>query len=90
MVLDQLENVSILPGEQEGVVVKLEVAVSALANNDATVSFPPELRLTERLVQFLAEALSARGLTLKHWRLSPEQQRELESLSNVTVQEEAE
>ncbi len=88
VVLDQLENVSILPGEQEGVTVKLEVAVAAVANGDATVSFPAELRLTERLVQFLAEALSARGLRLKHWRLSPEQQHELECLSNVVVSEE--
>jgi hypothetical protein len=84
VVLDQPENVSIMPGEQEGIVIKLEVSVAALAG-EATVSFPPELRPTERLVHFLSEALSARDLILKHWRLSPEQQKELESLSNVLV-----
>jgi hypothetical protein len=52
----------------------------------ATVSVPPELRLTERLVSFLSAALKERDLKLEHWIITtPEQKKELENLPNVKM-----
>jgi len=74
--------------EQETITVNCEVQVSA-KDGIATVSVPPELRLTERLVAFLHAALKQRDLELKHWTISmPEQEKELENLPNVTMGQE--
>jgi hypothetical protein len=83
----QDDSPKLLEGEQASINVNLEVTVTADSNGHATVAFPPELRPSERLVAFLAQALKERDLELKHWRLSPEQRAELESLSNVVVKE---
>ncbi|MEE9529117.1 MAG: hypothetical protein V3V88_03610 [Dehalococcoidia bacterium] len=64
---------------------KVEIEVN---KGIATVIVPPELRLTERLVSYLHEALKARDLQLKHWTISPEQEKELGNLPNVVVQDE--
>lgn len=85
----QEDSIKIVEGEQQAISVKLEVTVTSDVNGQATVAFPPELRPSERLVSFLAQALKERGMLLKHWRLSPEQRVELENLSNVVVREEA-
>lgn len=67
--------------------VSCEVQVRA-EGGIATVTVPPELRLTERLVSFLNSALQARDLTLKHWTITtPEQEKELESLPNVKMEQ---
>jgi hypothetical protein len=67
--------------------VGCEVQVAA-QDGIATVTVPPELRLTERLVTFLNAALQARDLTLKHWTITtPEQEKELESLPNVKMEQ---
>ncbi len=74
--------------EQESITVNCEVQVSA-EDGIATVTAPPELRLTERLVSFLHAALKQRDLELKHWVLPlPEQHKELENLPNVTMEKE--
>lgn len=69
-------------------VLKIDVEVSVLVDGvEATIALPPEMRLTERLVAHLDQQLSARGLELKRWTLTPEQQEELRKLSNVVVKE---
>ncbi len=74
--------------EQESVTINCEIQVSA-ENGIATVTVPPELRLTERLVSFLHAALKQRDLELKHWTITlPEQEKELEKLPNVTMGQE--
>ena len=71
--------------EVDSITVNCEVQVKAEAGI-ATVSVPPELRLTERLVSFLHAALAQRDLELKHWTITtPEQEKELENLPNVTM-----
>ena len=71
--------------EQQAITVNCEVKVHAL-DGIATVTVPPELRLTERLVSFLHAALKQRDLELKHWSIStPEQEKELENLPNVVM-----
>ncbi len=55
--------------------------------SSARVALPPEMRLTERLVTYLHQALAERGLELKQWTLTPEQQEELGKLSNVVVEQ---
>lgn len=86
MVLDQQELINM--EEQEAITVNCEVQVKA-RDGVATVSVPPELRLTERLVAFLHAALKQRDLELKHWTITtPEQEKELENLPNVTMGQE--
>jgi len=69
----------------EPIMVNCEVLV-AVEGNVATVTVPPELRLTERLVSFLHAALKQRDLDLRHWTITtPEQEKELENLPNVVM-----
>ena len=84
MVLDLQEITNVQ--EQKTITVNCEVRVDADENGVATVSVPPELRLTERLVSFLHAALKQRDLELKHWSITtPEQEKELENLPNVVM-----
>ena len=70
----------------ENIILNVEVKVEVGENSEATVTIPPEVRLTERLVQYLHEALKARDLELKHWTITtPEQEKELENLPNVVM-----
>ena len=72
--------------EQLPISINCEVLVKADAGI-ATVTVPAELRLTERLVSFLHAALKERDLELKHWTITlPEQEKELENLPNVTME----
>ena len=74
--------------EVEAVTFNCEVRVFA-EEGVATVVLPPELRITERLVAFLHAALKQRELELKHWTITtPEQEKELENLPNVTMEQE--
>ena len=83
MVLDPPERTNM--GDQEPIRVNCEVLVVA-KDGVATVTVPPELRMTERLVAFLHAALKERDLELKHWTITtPEQEKELEGLSNVII-----
>ncbi len=73
--------------EVEGITINVDVKVKVFGG-EATVIVPPEIRLTERLVAFLHSALKARDLELKHWTITvPEQEKELENLPNVTMEE---
>ncbi len=72
--------------EQLPISVNCQVLISA-EGGVATVTVPAELRLTERLVSFLHAALKERDLELKHWTITlPEQEKELERLPNVTME----
>ncbi len=72
--------------EEESLTINIEVKVEVGDHKEATVTLPPEIRPTARLVQFLNDALSARDLNLKHWTITvPEQAKELENLPNVTM-----
>ncbi len=73
--------------EQEAISVNCRVEVHA-KEGIATVTVPPEIRLTERLVSYLHAALKARDLKLKHWTISAEQEKDLGNLPNVIVQDE--
>ncbi len=73
--------------EQEAISVNCKVEVHA-EEGIATVIVPPEIRLTERLVSYLHAALKARDLTLKHWTINEDQEKELGNLPNVVVQDE--
>lgn len=67
--------------------VTFNVSVKVLAEGeDATVEIPPEVTPTERLVSYLYQVLKARNLNIKHWTLNENQQKALESLSNVVVE----
>lgn len=71
--------------EQESINVNCEVKVAA-EDGVATVTIPPELRLTERLVSSLHEALRERDLELRHWTITlPEHEKELQELPNVVM-----
>ena len=73
--------------EEESITISIEIKVTA-SDKKATVVVPPEIRLTERLVSFLHNALKSRGLELKHWTITtPEQEKELENLPNVVVED---
>ena len=68
--------------------VIFNVAVKVFAEEgEATVQLPPEVTPTERLVSYLHTILKARDLEIKHWTLDENQQKNLESLSNVEVKE---
>lgn len=78
----------IISMEEENITINIEVKVEVGTNSEATVTIPPEVRLTQRLVQFLHEALKARDLELKHWTITiPEQEKELENLPNVVMEQ---
>jgi len=71
--------------EQESITLNIEVKVFA-EGGEAAVTVPPEVRLTERLVNYLDAALKARELRLKRWTITvPEQEKELRNLPNVSM-----
>ncbi len=72
---------------QEGININCKVEVQA-EEGIATVTVPPEIRLTERLVSYLHAVLKARDLKLKHWKINADQEKELGNLPNVVVQDE--
>lgn len=71
---------------QEPIILNLEIQVTE-ENSIATLRCPEELRITERTATVLHEAMAARGLKLKKWVLTREQQKDLEGLTNVKVGE---
>ena len=73
--------------EQDAISINCRIDVHA-EEGVATVTVPPEIRLTERLVSYLHSALNARDLKLKHWTINAEQEKELGNLPNVVVQDE--
>lgn len=92
-----MELVDLAP--REGIrMVELEpvifnISVKVTGNNtegEVTVQLPAEVRPTERLVSYLHTVLKARGLEIKRWTLDEAQQKELENLSNVMVEEQTE
>jgi len=76
-----------VPNELDPVVFNVAIKVTGEeGTEDVTVAFPEEVRLTERLVRSLQQVLTARGLKIKRWTLNESQLNELESLSNVMVE----
>jgi len=76
-----------VPNELDPVVFNVAIKVTGKEGaEEVTVAFPEEVRLTERLVSSLHQVLTARGLKIKHWTLNEAQLNELESLSNVMVE----
>lgn len=71
---------------QEPIILNLEIQVTE-ENSIATLQCPEELRITERAATVLHEAMAARGLKLKKWVLTRDQQKDLEGLTNVKVGE---
>lgn len=80
MVSGQQEGVDV----QEPIVLNLEIQVTE-ENGIATLQCPEELRITERAASVLHSAMEARGLKLKKWVLTEDQQKDLEGLTNVKV-----
>ena len=80
-------EVATVPNELDPVVFNVAIKVTGEGGaEEVTVAFPEEVRLTERLVTALHRVLTARGLKIKHWTLNEAQLSELESLSNVMVE----
>jgi hypothetical protein len=74
--------------EVESIMVNCKVRVFA-KEGMATVSLPPELRITEVLAAYLHTALKQRDLELTQWNINtPEQRTELENLPNVIMGQE--
>jgi hypothetical protein len=71
---------------QEPIVLNLEIQVTEV-DGIATLQCPEELRITERAAAVLHQAMEARGLKLKKWVLTLDQQKDLEGLTNVEVGE---
>jgi hypothetical protein len=69
---------------QEPITLNLEIQVTEV-DGIATLQCPEELRITERAASVLHEAMAARGLKLKKWVLTEDQQKDLEGLTNVKV-----
>ncbi len=69
----------------ETLVLNLEIEILG-EDGVATVTCPPELRITERVASVLHQAVDARGLKLKHWSVSEDQKRDLEILTNVIIE----
>ena len=69
---------------QEPIVLNLEIQVTE-EDGIATLQCPEELRITERAASVLHQAMEARGLKLKKWVLTEDQQKDLEGLTNVKV-----
>ena len=80
VVSDQQEGANV----QEPIVLNLEIQVTE-ENGIATLQCPEELRITERTATVLHQAIEARGLKLKKWVLTKDQQKDLEGLTNVKV-----
>ncbi len=91
MVLAQQEGINMseeLEAIDNDINIRCEVKLES-KDGIATVAIPPELRLTQRLVNFLHAAVQQRGLELKHWVITtPEQEKELENLPNVSMEKE--
>lgn len=70
---------------QEPIVLNLEIQVTE-KDGVATLQCPEELRITERAATVLHQSMEARGLKLKKWVLTEDQQKDLEGLTNVKVE----
>lgn len=70
---------------QEPITLNLEIQVIE-EDGVATLQCPEELRITERAASVLHQAMEARGLKLKKWVLTEDQQKDLEGLTNVKVE----
>lgn len=81
----KMVEIETIPDELESVVFNISVKVTGEEGGEVTVALPEEVRLTERLVSYLHAVLQARGLKIRHWTLYESQRLELESLSNVVV-----
>ena len=82
MVLDRQGVINM----QDPIVLNLEIQVTE-TDGIATLQCPEELRITERTASVLHQAMEARGLKLKKWVLTADQQKDLEGLTNVKVGE---
>ena len=80
--MDPQEGISM----QDPIILNLEIKVTE-EDGVATLECPSELRITERVASIFHQAVDARGLKLKKWVVSPEQQSDLEGLSNVAIVE---
>lgn len=63
-----------------------EIKISKIKNKDVNIIVPPEIRLTQNLLNYITLALKERGLELSHMDITEEHRKELESLTNVVVQ----
>jgi len=70
----------------ENIILKLEVEIDE-EDGIATLKCPAELRITERVASVLHQSVTAQGLKLQKWSISEDQQRDLQSLTNVVVNE---
>jgi hypothetical protein len=66
----------------------VEVKISKVDGNKASIVVPGEIRLTRNLLNYINLALAERGLELAHMEITEEHRKELENLPNVVIQEE--
>lgn len=65
----------------------VEVKIIKVEDKKATIKVPSELRLTQGLLNYLHAALAERELELSHMEISETHKKEVESLTNVVVQD---
>lgn len=65
----------------------VEVRISKVEDKKATVVVPGEIRLTQNILNYIAAALAERGLELSHMEIAEAHRKEVESLSNVVIQD---
>ena len=65
----------------------VEVKISKVKDKKASIVVPPEIRLTQDLLNYVNLALAERGLELAHMDISEQHREELGSLPNVVVQD---
>jgi hypothetical protein len=72
--------------EKETVQFTADIGIS-VENKEATVIVPPEIRITQGLLNFIVRMVQERGFTLKHMEISPQHEEELKNLPNVVLEQ---
>jgi len=73
--------------EPQNINLTSTVKVEAGDDRKASITIPPELRLTPQLLELLNQALQAQGLALSHLNISEEHKADVGKLPNVVLEE---
>jgi len=65
----------------------IDLNIEVFNQKEAHVEIPRELRLTQPLLTYLAQALTERGLELKHLKIKEEHRRDLKEMPDAAVEE---
>ena len=65
----------------------IQVRISKVEDDRASIVMPPEIRLTPDLLAYIKLALAERGLELAHMDITEVHRKELENLPDVIIQD---